>query len=189
MATFSRDKTIQIKMINIVPNSAGGILTYVWTVNGLTQNNNTDTLILLSNNLNLGDNQITMRILNACGTWSITQAETITVTQVPSTVSSISIVLGKTSLVVDEATTAKATAYTASGAIVPKVPIQWTWTPTDLITIVPNIYTDTDVISTITAVKKGTCIITAITELGVSGTANINVGATCTAKSCAFNAQ
>jgi hypothetical protein len=187
MATFSRDKTIQIKMINIVPNSAGGILTYVWTVNGLTQNNNTDTLILLSNNLNLGDNQITMRILNACGTWSLLQTEIITVTQVLPTVSSISITLGRTTLLVGEVTTVKATAYTATGIIVPKVPIQWTWTPNNMIYIAPNIYTDTDITSTLSAFISGTCQIKATTELSISGMINITVAGTVT-PSCKFSA-
>jgi hypothetical protein len=184
MITVVKGKTVQIDIINVNPGggAATSITTYEWKINGTVQLNNSTVLSINTNSLNIGNNTISMRILNNCGTWSVPLTETVTVTA-PQPVASITILIGKSTLTIGEATTVRATAYTATGAVVPKVPIQWTWTPGDIANIVPNIFTDTDIASTLVALKPGACQIKATTELGIFGTNNITVVG-CTPPDC-----
>lgn len=46
------------------------IINYEWRINNVIQQNNTDTLIINTSNLLLGDNNVSLKIKNLCGNWS-----------------------------------------------------------------------------------------------------------------------
>jgi hypothetical protein len=188
MSTFTKGKNIQIAMTNINSGGSGYQITqYEWILNGTTQSNNSGTLSLSTNNLNVGNNTLTMRIQNNCGTWSTTQTEIITVTEPVSVVASITVQLSKSTVTVGETITVKATAYSSTGNIIPKVSIQWLWIPNDVVSIIPNVYIDTDIVSTLTALKPGTCQVKAITNTGIFGSATVTVAGV-VVPNCGFKA-
>lgn len=55
------------------------VKTYEWTINNLIHPENKNSIIINTNTLNIGTNNISIRVLNSCGTWSEYVTKTINI--------------------------------------------------------------------------------------------------------------
>lgn len=79
--TYPRNKSIKIELVNINPSSLDlTITTYEWKINNNIQQNNTNSIIINTNDINLGLNEVSWRIQNTCGSWSDITAITLNIT-------------------------------------------------------------------------------------------------------------
>ena len=69
MTEYQLNKTLTLTA-SVIPQENITITKYEWKINDLFVLNNINTVTISTNDLNLGDNTISLRVLNSCGSWS-----------------------------------------------------------------------------------------------------------------------
>jgi len=67
--TYLKNKILTLDA-TVVPQPNITIVTYEWKINNLVTLENLSSVTINTNDLNLGDNTISLRVLNSCGSWS-----------------------------------------------------------------------------------------------------------------------
>jgi len=69
MIEYQLNKTLTLTA-SVIPQENITITEYEWKINDLFVLNNINPVTINTNDLNLGDNTISLRVLNSCGAWS-----------------------------------------------------------------------------------------------------------------------
>lgn len=157
--TYTKNKTLTLNS-TVVPQPNITISTYEWTINNSIVLDSASSTSINTNDLSLGDNTISLRVLNSCGSWSEPIIKTINIINEVINMEKIINVtvdepLETVSIVMDTVGKIDITVKDTSGAVMPGVILELDGVPTGL-------STDADGKSSILDVPYGTHTIKAI---------------------------
>jgi len=76
--TYPKNKILKLDA-TVIPQPDITVSIYEWTINNNINPNNTNSISINTNDLNLGDNTISLRVKNSCGSWSEYVTKTINI--------------------------------------------------------------------------------------------------------------